>query len=321
MTRSNRSSERDPAQDASRRASEARDARSPQPRTTSRRPHRAAGRRRGGRSPSADRAGRSSPGPAHRRWGRSRPGQQIGPAGRLAGGSAGPGRRRQVGVRGRDPDGRVQAVEAPEVACPSPAASRRVRTPAQGPATRGVARADGVHEVRRSIPARAGRPRPRRRRSRRRRGEAQVAQLPVIGRAAVVLTIHNLAYHGWTPRESLRDLGLAPGDGVIAEDAVGVDLLWAGIERSDLVNTVSPGYARESLGPSWGSGSTRRCGRRATATWGSSTGSTRPSGTRRRTPTWRRRTPPAISPAKRPAGPICWAGSASIRPTIRRSWG
>jgi starch synthase len=77
---------------------------------------------------------------------------------------------------------------------------------------------------------------------------------PVIGGAAVVLTIHNLAYHGWTPRESIRDLGLAPGDGVIAGDAVGVDLLWAGIERSDLVNTVSPTYARESLGPDLGFG-------------------------------------------------------------------
>jgi starch synthase len=77
---------------------------------------------------------------------------------------------------------------------------------------------------------------------------------PILGRAAVVLTIHNLAYHGWTPRESLRDLGLLPGDGVIAEDAVGVDLLWAGIERSDLVNTVSPTYARESLGPDLGFG-------------------------------------------------------------------
>src|SRR5262245_18884452 len=77
---------------------------------------------------------------------------------------------------------------------------------------------------------------------------------PVIGRAAVVLTIHNLAYPGWTPRESLRDLGMLPGDGVIADDAVGVDLLWAGIERSDLVNTVSPTYARESLGPDLGFG-------------------------------------------------------------------
>jgi starch synthase len=77
---------------------------------------------------------------------------------------------------------------------------------------------------------------------------------PVIGRAAVVLTIHNLAYHGWTPRQSLRDLGLAPGDGVIARGADGLDLLGAGIERSDLVNTVSPTYARESLGPELGFG-------------------------------------------------------------------
>jgi starch synthase len=77
---------------------------------------------------------------------------------------------------------------------------------------------------------------------------------PVIGRAAVVVTIHNLAYHGWTPREHLRDLGLAPGDGVIAGDAAGVDLLWSGIERSDMANTVSPGYARESLGAELGFG-------------------------------------------------------------------
>jgi starch synthase len=70
---------------------------------------------------------------------------------------------------------------------------------------------------------------------------------PIIGRAAVVLTIHNLAYHGWTPRDQLRDLALAPGDGVVGPDANGVDLLRAGIERSELVNTVSEGYARESL--------------------------------------------------------------------------
>jgi starch synthase len=77
---------------------------------------------------------------------------------------------------------------------------------------------------------------------------------PVIGRAGVVLTIHNLAYHGWTPREQLRDLGLALGDGVIADDAAGVDLLWAGIERSEIANTVSEGYARESLAPDFGFG-------------------------------------------------------------------
>ena len=76
---------------------------------------------------------------------------------------------------------------------------------------------------------------------------------PVIGRAAVVLTIHNLAYHGWTPRESLRDLGLAPGDGVVADGrrrrrpAAGGDRA-VGARRT----RSAPGYARESLGPGAG---------------------------------------------------------------------
>lgn len=80
------------------------------------------------------------------------------------------------------------------------------------------------------------------------------AEDPIIARASVVLTIHNLAYHGWTPRERLRDLGLAPGDRVVQPGADGVDLLAAGIERADIVNTVSPGYARESLAPELGFG-------------------------------------------------------------------
>jgi starch synthase len=70
----------------------------------------------------------------------------------------------------------------------------------------------------------------------------------------MTLTIHNLAYHGWTPLAALPQLGLAPGDGVVAEDAVGIDLLWAGIERVELANTVSPGYARESRTPELGFG-------------------------------------------------------------------
>ncbi|MBF8290739.1 MAG: Glycogen synthase, partial [Chloroflexi bacterium] len=70
---------------------------------------------------------------------------------------------------------------------------------------------------------------------------------------AVLLTVHNLAYHGWTPRDRVRDLGpewtsaLPPG-------APGVDLLRAAIEGADLVNTVSPGFAREALGPAFGMG-------------------------------------------------------------------
>jgi starch synthase len=77
---------------------------------------------------------------------------------------------------------------------------------------------------------------------------------PVLNRAAMVLTLHNLAYHGWTPRQSLAELGLAPGDGIVAADADGFDLLALGIERAEIVNTVSPGYARESLTPELGFG-------------------------------------------------------------------
>jgi starch synthase len=77
---------------------------------------------------------------------------------------------------------------------------------------------------------------------------------PVLGRAATLLTIHNLAYQGWTPRDRLGQLGLAPGDGIVAQDAVGIDLLAAAIERAEMVNTVSPGYAAEALTPGYGMG-------------------------------------------------------------------
>jgi starch synthase len=85
---------------------------------------------------------------------------------------------------------------------------------------------------------------------------------PVVARAATLLTIHNLAYHGWTPPDNVWMLGLdhfvspSAGPGVaaigghwptgLAADR-GVDLLRAGIERADLVNTVSPTFAAESL--------------------------------------------------------------------------
>src|SRR5690242_7072921 len=63
---------------------------------------------------------------------------------------------------------------------------------------------------------------------------------PVLGQAPMLMTLHNLAYHGWVPLADVGQLGLAPGDGVVARDADGVDLLLAGIERAELVNTVSP---------------------------------------------------------------------------------
>lgn len=77
---------------------------------------------------------------------------------------------------------------------------------------------------------------------------------PTIGRAAVVLTIHNLAYHGWVPAADLGQLGLAAGEGVVPAGASGLDLLRAGIERAEMVTTVSPTFAREALTPGFGFG-------------------------------------------------------------------
>jgi starch synthase len=73
---------------------------------------------------------------------------------------------------------------------------------------------------------------------------------PLFARTGTVLTCHNLAYHGWVVRERAWALDL-PGDVGWPE---GVDLLREGIRRADLVNTVSPTYARESLTPESGAG-------------------------------------------------------------------
>jgi starch synthase len=80
------------------------------------------------------------------------------------------------------------------------------------------------------------------------------ASAPAPSPMAALLTIHNLAYHGWTPADRLGELGLAPGDGVVPKGADGLDLLRAGIERAELVNTVSPGFAAEALHPEQGMG-------------------------------------------------------------------
>ena len=84
--------------------------------------------------------------------------------------------------------------------------------------------------------------------------DARYADDPIIGRAAILMTLHNLAYHGWTPRGSLSQLGLAPGDGIVPVNADGIDLLRSGIERAELVNTVSPSFAAEALTPAFGMG-------------------------------------------------------------------
>jgi starch synthase len=75
---------------------------------------------------------------------------------------------------------------------------------------------------------------------------------PSIAGAAFVLTVHNLAYHGWTPARQVSELGLGPG--ALPKAADGLDLLKAGIGAVEVVNTVSPGFAREALTPELGMG-------------------------------------------------------------------
>lgn len=77
---------------------------------------------------------------------------------------------------------------------------------------------------------------------------------PMVGPAAIVTTLHNLAYHGWTANAALPQLGVRPGAGVPGQNADGVDLLAAAIEAAEIVNTVSPTYAREALTPEFGMG-------------------------------------------------------------------
>ena len=84
--------------------------------------------------------------------------------------------------------------------------------------------------------------------------DERYADDPIVGAAAMVMTLHNLAYHGWTPRDHVDQLGLQIGDGITQDDGTGIDLLRVGIERSELVNTVSPGFAAEALTPEFGMG-------------------------------------------------------------------
>ncbi|MEI7743207.1 MAG: glycogen/starch synthase [Chloroflexota bacterium] len=86
------------------------------------------------------------------------------------------------------------------------------------------------------------------------RARAAAAGDPFFKRMAVTVTLHNLAYHGWTPRERMAELGVMPGDPLAGANPDGIDLLLTAIERSELANTVSPGFAREALTPAFGMG-------------------------------------------------------------------
>jgi starch synthase len=86
------------------------------------------------------------------------------------------------------------------------------------------------------------------------RARADAAGDPFLAGTAVVATLHNLAYHGWTGLPSIGQLGLRAGEPLAGANPDGVDLLLTAIERSEIANTVSPGFAREARTPQFGMG-------------------------------------------------------------------
>ena len=149
--------------------------------------------------------------------------------------------------------------------------------------------------------------------------DARYADDPIIGRAAILTTLHNLAYHGWTPRARSRSSGWHPATGSCRPNADGIDLLRSAIERAELVNTVSPGFAAEALTPAFGMGldaTLRAMGDRFigilngldTTVWDPATDADLAARYSR-----------ADRRARRPAGRTCSAGSASTRTTAGRS--
>ena len=55
--------------------------------------------------------------------------------------------------------------------------------------------------------------------------DARYADDPIVGGAAILMTLHNLAYHGWTPRRALGQLGLRRATGSSRPTPTGIDLL------------------------------------------------------------------------------------------------
>jgi starch synthase len=83
-----------------------------------------------------------------------------------------------------------------------------------------------------------------------------LADQPREERPATVFTIHNLAFQGLFPAAAVMTLGL-PHDQFTPDGAEfygRLSFLKAGIRFADKVTTVSPGYAREILGPEQGAG-------------------------------------------------------------------
>jgi starch synthase len=78
----------------------------------------------------------------------------------------------------------------------------------------------------------------------------------MLGGAASVLTIHNIAHQGKYDRADYPYLGLQWGNFTADkfEDLGGINLLKGGIHYADLVTTVSPSYAEETCGEVGGNG-------------------------------------------------------------------
>jgi starch synthase len=79
---------------------------------------------------------------------------------------------------------------------------------------------------------------------------------PMLGGAASVLTIHNIAHQGKYERADYAYLGLQWGNFTAEkfEDLGGINVLKGGIYYADLVTTVSPTYADETRGAIGGNG-------------------------------------------------------------------
>ena len=71
---------------------------------------------------------------------------------------------------------------------------------------------------------------------------------------ASVLTIHNLVYMNNGAAPFLRAYGLAPSDSPLLPDWARDSLMGLGLAHADMLNAVSPGYAREILTPEFGYG-------------------------------------------------------------------
>jgi len=79
---------------------------------------------------------------------------------------------------------------------------------------------------------------------------------PVLGGAASLLTIHNIGYQGKYPAKDYAYTGLQAGNFTDRkfEDHGDMNYLKGGIDYADMVNTVSPNYARETRTPELGYG-------------------------------------------------------------------